>query len=219
MTPRELKRMLRQRRKELRRGLPALRRRAKARVDEIPAVQKERRRRRLRRVLMLAVIVLLACLVRCDCQPPALPPIEVTEPAPQPDAGVEVKKKPAVAAPARRRRVEAKVEAQPRNAFGSGARPPPSWLDEFRLQVAARSPRLAECFTGRDRPGALRWTTSLNPESGTAADHELEPIGPHSDVSADQRECVLKVLSDPKYRIAEGAKESLPERVSLVIEF
>ena len=90
---------------------------------------------------------------------------------------------------------------QPRGKYQNEAQSSPSWLDEFRLQVAARSPRLAECFSGTDRPGALRWTTAVNEESGAVSDHGLELVGTGADLYGKQRECVLAVLSSPGYRL------------------
>ncbi|MBK7865320.1 MAG: hypothetical protein IPJ65_43340 [Archangiaceae bacterium] len=94
----------------------------------------------------------------------------------------------------------------------------PAWLDEFRMQVAAASPRLAECFTGIERQ-ALRWSAAVNPKPGTVADHSLEPVGVGTDLTADQRTCVQAVLSSPVYRLTQLGDEPLPRRVSLVIEF
>ncbi len=215
MTPRELRRALRQRKKELRGSLPKLRRLARERAEQNPAIQREKRRRRIRRTLIVAALILLALLLRCDCQPAPPPPVVVVEPeVPEP------KPKPKVApAPAKRPPLKASLPQQPRADFDNGPRRSPNWLDDFRLQVSARSPRLAQCFTGTDGPGALRWTTSVNPESGAVSDHDLAPVGPGAELSAKQRECVLKALSNPPYRLNESVARGLPDRISLVIEF
>ncbi|APS00767.1 hypothetical protein [Pajaroellobacter abortibovis] len=42
-----------------------------------------------------------------------------------------------------------------------------------RLQVVARSPRIAQCLIGMDKPGALRWTSFVNP--GVASGQESGP--------------------------------------------
>ena len=91
-------------------------------------------------------------------------------------------------------------------------------LDDFRLQVAARSPRLALCFKGADRPGALRWNVALNPESGAVSDHVFEPVGA-AELSPAQRECMQRTLSSPGYHVTQADRQSLSSRVSLVIEF
>ncbi|WNG58351.1 hypothetical protein F0U59_29125 [Archangium gephyra] len=92
-------------------------------------------------------------------------------------------------------------------------------MDDFRIQVAARSPRLAQCFSGTERPGALRWTAAVNAASGSVSDHALEPVGTGGELSGKQRDCVQGVLSSPGYRLKPEQKQDLPGRVSIVIEF
>jgi hypothetical protein len=92
-------------------------------------------------------------------------------------------------------------------------------MDEYRLQVAARSPRLARCFQGAGRPGALRWTASVNPTRGEVSDHQLQPIGGGAELRREQRECLLEALSSPPYRLTAPGAPALPDRVGLVIEF
>lgn len=218
MTPRELRRAMRERRRELRREVRKLRRQTRAHAGRIPAVQKEKQRRRRRRLTaLLAVLLLSLLLTRCECQPaPAIPPepepapeVVHEEPEPAPAKKAEVKKKP----------LKATTKRQPRAGYEEAARAGPPWLEDFRLQVAARSGRLAQCFTGSERPGALRWSTAVDPESGAVADHEVEPVGPSAELSLDQRRCLVGVLSDPVYRLTDQQKQGLPSRISLVIEF
>ena len=213
--PRELRKEMRRRRRELRSALPALRRQARARTEELPAVKRRKRRRRVRRTLTVVLLLLLLCLVRCDCQPPlpAPPAVKVEPPEPEP--------KPKAPPPVRAKRppIRARTEPQPRGGFEAEARAAPNWLDDFRLQVAARSARLARCFTGAEKPGALRWTTSVNPDSGAVADHEIEPLGPGAELQGEQRQCVVQALANPAYKLAESQKQALPDRISLVIEF
>jgi hypothetical protein len=181
-------------------------------------VRAERRRRRLRRGILTALLLLLL-LLRCECDPPAPPP-PAPPPPEEPPAPPAPAPKPKAAAPAHKRRpLKVHVEPQPRAPMNGGGRAAPGWLTEFRLQVAARSQRLAQCFRGAEGPGALRWTTSVNPESGAATDHELEPVGPHADLSREQRDCVVQVLTQPPYRIGAPRDQALPDRVSLLIEF
>ncbi len=85
--------------------------------------------------------------------------------------------------------------------------------------MAARSGRLSECFKGAEKPGALRWTTSVSPESGAVSQHELEPLGAGAEIQGEQRACVLQVLSNPAYKLGAAQKQALPNRLSLVIEF
>lgn len=105
----------------------------------------------------------------------------------------------------------------PRPAFRPA---PPStvpWVRALRMQVAARSPRLAECFEGADRPGQLRWSATVEPGSGAVSDHRLEPMLHTSALARDERDCVVAVLTDPPYRLdAEGSE---PSRVGIVLEF
>ncbi|WP_257450426.1 hypothetical protein [Archangium lipolyticum] len=215
MTPRELRQELRRRKKELRRSAELMRRAARERVEQVPSVRREKRRRRIRRAVTIAALLLLAMLVRCECAPsPSAPPPEpVVNPAP------EVKpKKPAPPA-SKPKAFSDRMERQRRGSYQNEAQISPSWLDDFRLQVAARSPRLAQCFSGTDRPGALRWTAAVNAASGSVSDHALELVGTGGDLSGKQRDCVLGVLSSPGYRLKPEQKQDLPGRVSIVIEF
>ncbi len=215
MTPRELRRELRQRKKELRRSAELMRRAARERVDQLPAVQREKRRRRIRRAVTIAALLLLAMLTRCECapSPPAPPPEPVVEPAP------EVKPKKPSPPASKPKAFSDRMERQRRGSYQNEAQTSPSWLDDFRLQVAARSPRLAQCFSGTDRPGALRWTAAVNATSGSVSDHALELVGTGGDLSGKQRDCVQGVLSSPGYRLKPEQKQDLPGRVSIVIEF
>ncbi len=203
----------RQRRRALRAQLDERLRAVRARIAALPAVQQARRRRQRRRALSSAVLLLLLLFLRCDCGPgeaPApVPPVVVVL-----DAGI---KAPAVRV-AKRPASNERLASSKRPGYDTGNQPTPAWLDDFRLQVAARSPRLALCFTGADRPGALRWNVALNPESGAVSDHLFEPVGP-ADLTTAQRDCLKKVLSNPSFHVAEADRRSVPPRVSLVIEF
>jgi hypothetical protein len=215
MTPRELRRELRQRKKELRRSVELMKRAARERVEQVPAVQREKRRRHVRRAVTIAALLLLAMLTRCECgtAPLAPPPEPVVEPAPE-----EKTRKPAPPA-SKPKALSDRMERQRRGRYQNEAQTSPSWLDDFRLQVAARSPRLAQCFSGTERPGALRWTAAVNAASGSVSDHALESVGTGGDPSGKQRDCVLGVLSRPAYRLNPEQKQDLPGRVSIVIEF
>jgi hypothetical protein len=215
MNPRELRRAMRQRRIDLRESLRLTGRQARERIEQQPAVRRARARRRLRRTLGVAVLLLLASLMRCECERP--PPAEL--PKVEAKGAEEIKRAPPVQVPARRPPLRAQIEPMARAGYQGPERASPAWIDEFRLQVAARSPRLAQCFTGSDRPGSLRWTASVNPRSGAASDHELEPVGAGAELRREQRECVVGALSSPPYKLTAPQGESLPQRVSLVIEF
>lgn len=92
---------------------------------------------------------------------------------------------------------------------------PPPWLASLRVQVAARTPRLARCFEGAALPGALKWTAAF--AAGRPSDQRLTPLASTTSLPAARRACVLKVLSTPGYRLPDGGAGVA--RVSLVIEF
>ena len=210
----EVRDELRRRRKEIRRWLRDARQQARGRVDErLVAARRDRRRRRAERAVGLAVVVAVLSFVRCDCGEGARQ--GQSEEKVLADAGV----KRAADAGRPPGPLSARVERLPRATYLAGSMEAASWLDEFRLQVAARSPRLAQCFTGSERPGALRWSVALNPSSGVVADHELEPVGVDPGMKETQRECIEQVLSNPAYRLKAATEDSVSRRVSLVIEF
>jgi len=95
----------------------------------------------------------------------------------------------------------------------------PDWLQAFRLQVAARAPRLAPCFEGASAPGHLRWSAAVEPRRGTVSDHLLEPLLPEDVITTEARDCALAVLSDPPYRLPSEDAPTTPTRVALVLTF
>lgn len=202
---------LREQRKAARSRVAALKAEARVRVAKLPVVKNARRRRWVRRALTALILLLLLLFIRCDCGPSAIEPVDVVHVAV--DAGIKpiTRKKPF-------KPHRDTVGSNPRRGWATGTALGPAWLDEFRIQVAARSPRLAQCFTGTGRPGALRWSVALNPESGAVSDHELEPLGA-ADLSALQQQCLQKTLSTPPYRISPKDRLSVPPRVTLTIEF
>jgi hypothetical protein len=179
-------------------------------------MQKRARRRFRRRVAVFSGAFILAMLLlqRCGCGP--LPP-PVSGPSKDagvasapPDAGFRVKAVP-LKAP--------HLGKQQRGTLTVDLSASPPWLEELRLQVAARSPRLADCFRGADKPGALRWTTGVNPENGAVFDPDFELIG-DTMWQLGQRECITRVLSNPRYRFQHLPPPSAtPPRVSLMLEF
>jgi hypothetical protein len=216
LSPAELRQAMRARKKELRRQLPLMRKAARERAEQVPAVKRMReRRRRIRRAIGIAIIAILLLLMRCECGPGVPPELAKVVVAPPP----EVKPKPKVTVAGPKKPLSGQAKKQQRGDLGLAQPAQPTWIVEFQIQVAARSPRLAQCFTGIDRPGALRWSVSVNPQSGATSDHELEPVGLSTELSPEQRECVVKVLSSPVYKLTAPDKEALPNRVSLVIEF
>lgn len=215
MTRAELKQALKRRRAELEERLRALRARSESAIANDPRVQRARRRRRLKRLAAIALLLLLLLLIRCEGAsgpPPALAMVDAGTPVAR-----EVARKPPPARVGKKLVIAARPVERP--AFDTPARPPAEWVDEFRLQVAARSPRLAACFIGSARPGALRWTTLVSLQTGAVGEHDFESMGVSADLTRRQLDCLQAVLSKPEYLLKDAPAEGLPERVSLVLEF
>ncbi|MEZ4239909.1 MAG: hypothetical protein R3F59_27915 [Myxococcota bacterium] len=169
--------------------------------------------RKGRRWLVLAVIlaVLLALLCQCREDPP--PPEEL------PGEGVLAVGVPAPPAPPPApEEPPGAVARKPRPAFEGEPPARLPWLGAFRMQVAARSPRLAACFVGATAPGRLKWTASVAPATGQVSEHVFESVLGADELTQAQRTCVVDVLSDPTYRLAADERAT-PSRVSMVIEF
>jgi hypothetical protein len=219
MTPAEVREQARARKAALRAQLARTRNEARARLGEVPAVKeaRRRRRRRLGRAAAVAALVLLALLLQCRCQGEALAPAPPAAGAPEPQG------KPAARAapprPVKPGPLAGTLKGRPRGAFQGEASAAPPWLDTFRLQVAARSPRLARCFQGVERPGALRWSVAVDAASGAVSDGTLEPVGAGGSLGPVQRACVFGVLTTPGYRLPSGGSAALPSRVGLLLEF
>ena len=211
----EQKAQLRETKRRLREQLRAARARANAAVDANPALVKARRRRRIRRALTVAALLLLLLFLRCEGPPGQGPaPDAATAPKPEPKPLVKVPPKKPVA-----KKPVVASRAVERPDFDTPARPQAAWLDGFRLQVAARSPRLSRCFIGAERPGALRWTSLVSTGTGAVGSHEFEALGTSVDLTKEQRTCLEAALSNPGYGLEGAPTEGLPQRVSLVLEF
>ncbi len=198
-------------RAELQRRVDAARSAAVARRAKVPkkVSPREQERRRRRWLWLLLLLLLLLLCMRCGCVPP-----------PPPGVAVEVPAAPApVAAPVAPDPPPARIARRARPRFEVTAPQPLPWLDAFRLQVAARSPRLADCFTGISRPGALKWTAGVEPTHGLVSDQVLEPTLSGDDLDTVQRACVFGVLASPPYTLDAGTSPSTPARVGMVIEF
>ncbi len=112
-----------------------------------------------------------------------------------------------------------RIPRKDRPAFVNNAPESLLWVASFRLQVAARGARLAQCFVGAERPGAIKWTASVEPVSGRVSDHVLEPAHESEPLTAEQKGCVIAVVSDPPYRLEGGGVRATPQRVAVAIEF
>lgn len=179
----------------------------KRRLDE----RKRKQRKRRSRLVLLFLLLLLLLVSRCNCvedpvpvQGPAVPVPEVqAEPPPDPVA----------------RPVRPRVERIERPAFESQPMDPLPWLPSFRLQASARSPRLADCFVGAERPGRLRWTAAVDPVKGQVSEQRLEPVSAWDSLTQEQTACVKGVLAEPAYTLKPEGGPTTPTRVSMVIEF
>ena len=207
---------LRQKRKALRGLMKRKRSEVNQRIQQhlarSPGAKKNKWRNRLLWAALL--LILMLCLSRCECTSPG--------PAPaQKGRAVVVKvekvlaphKKPQAAPPTR-------TATRPRAQYKAESPVEPPWVEAFRLQVAARSQRLAECFVGVSKPGAIRWAASLTADTGAVFDQKIEPVPPGEDLTPEQQHCVMNVLEKPRYqKLATTYAAALPETVSLVLEF
>ncbi len=208
------------RKREVRAQLASLRKLHKQRLRELRAAQRNEGRQRKRwRLAALLVLLALALLLRCRCDegPARIGPPAVAAPAVRPPPPPAAKK------PKRRAPLQGRVVSQSRGAYPASKAVPHPWLDSFRLQVTSRSPRLAHCLQGSEKPGALRWSCEVDPAHGTVANQVLEPVGNGVELTGEQRACLMQVLSQPAYALKEGDMQSgapsTPVRVGLVVEF
>lgn len=216
---RELQREVKARKAALRQRLASQR----SQLD--PGFREHRQRRQRRRALLVVLLLVLVLLLlrQCDCAnppgPPAAPPT-VELPPIEPPAPKVVKPTPKVRKAKRPRRPTiAKIQTKNRPAYAPKPVSPTRWLTAFRLQIAARSPILARCFQGAQRPGALKWTATVDPRRGIVSDHSLEPTLAGAELTQPRRSCLIKALSTPPYRLPKPPGGDAPTRVSIVIEF
>jgi hypothetical protein len=178
------------------------------------ALKRPERRRPWRRWVLLALLLLLLMFLLRDCrcnEPPVEEPVAEGVAG---EAGLPSEPPPPPPAP-----LTGRVDRVDRPEFGTAAPAAIPWLDAFRLQVAARSPRLAECFVGAERPGTLKWSALVEPASGKVSDQTLEPTLLSDALTVEQRDCALAVLSTPAYRLQGNDERSTPSRISMAIEF
>lgn len=166
-----------------------------------------RRRRRSPRRWPRRLPLLLLLLLRC-VEVPA--PIEVATTEPPTADGPVMTDAPLPGG---------RISRRDRPSFHAPAPEPLPWLAAFRLQVASRGTRLAACFVGAPRPGALKWTVAVEPRTGRVSDATLLPTLASDDLTSAQRECALDVLADPPYALDPATAPSTPSRVGIVVEF
>ena len=210
------KQALEAKRKAMREQVAARRRNRPPRKPRPPRARRSRRKKKKEEEekrrpwwLLLLLLLPLLCCLPLDCtedepeevvpEPEPVGEVEPVEPVPEEPGG--------------------RIPSQERPDFGT--RPPdaPSWIDSFRMQVAARGPRLAQCFVGAKEPGQFKWTTSVVPETGVVSEHALEPMLNSPDLRRAERLCVLEVLENPPYTLEAADEPSTPSRVGIVIEF
>lgn len=191
---------------ELQRRRQAAREEIKRRKAKAHSEDKKKKRRWLWTLLLLLLLALLCPDCSCDRSTGT-----VTNPIPPPAVVEEP--------PAPLPRLTGKVKRKDRPEFPVKTPAPLPWLDAFRMQVSARSPRLATCFVDAQRPGMLRWSSSVDPVTGVVSQHTLEPTLQSEALSKTQRACVLEVLTSPEYVLEVDEERSTPSRVGMVIEF
>ena len=169
-------------------------------------------RKSKRRWVALGLLMLLLFFVP-ECEEEA-PPL-----APEPRSADTVERTAGTPAPPRPGLPGGQVPLTSRSSMPVPQPDALPWLASFEMQVAARSPRLAGCFEGARRPGALQWTARVESVTGTVSDHALEPLLETESLSARRRACLVEVLSTPPYRLHQHDRRATPPRVRLVIEF
>lgn len=186
-----------------------------------PAVKEvhlQAKRRRQRRTLALLIaILLLLLMMRCECTEEPAAPVVVEPTLPEPPQP----KKPG---PARKPKVppvvlEGTVDGSERDTMAVEPTTPPAWLPQFRLQVSARSPKLAACFIGTEKPGALRWSALVHARSGRVTESVVEPVFRGVSLNNAQHDCLVKGLTEPAFALDEPDPQAAARRVSLIFEF
>lgn len=184
------------------------------RNPEVMRLISRRRRRLLIRILL--VVILIYLLLQLDCRGdtavelPSLNEI-ATEQIDAPLRQIRKRKQ--------RRKLSGKVKSEQRGNLALDLSSVPPWLDAFRLQVAARSPRLARCFEGNERPGAMRLSALVNAGSGRMSEPAIEPAFRGADLTSTQEKCLLRVLASQPYKLGADAPQAASRRVSLIFEF
>jgi hypothetical protein len=186
-----------------------------------------------RRTLILAtvaILILVALLSRCSCSKTNTPPTALGTPA-SPGTPTPAARQIKILQPQKRLSMSGNGTKSRRDRFMLDDSLVSSWLAEFRKQVAGRSWRLQKCFDEGAGVGSVRWTTTLNPASGTVTAHQFEPLGSTSALSSSTHDCLVAVLANPSYELARPSDERLSAnadtkahetrslQVSMVFEF
>ena len=178
----------------------------------------KQRRRRMQQLALVLLVILLLLLLRLDCTDvPST--ASVSQPAAveiEPKAA-ELPKKPLPRKP--QLKLVGQIKASDRASMALESLEPPPWLPQFRLQVAARSPRLASCFDGAERSGALRWSALVHARAGRVTESVVEPVFRGVNLEEAQLDCLVKGLSELPYVLDEPDPQAAARRVSLIFEF
>ena len=170
LSPEEAKRVITARKKELRRQISSERQILHERLG-IGVGGRSGLRRRL--TLLICLVIVWLALRDCECDvppsdlgqasaPKAVPPTE-----PQENVSAIDVSKPAKSSLKKKSRLSrGRIEPQQRPQYKSEMPSKKRWLRTLRLQVAARSPRLAKCFVGIKAPGAIKWSATIAVDSG-----------------------------------------------------
>lgn len=228
MRPRPSKAALRQKRSAMREKLAehTERRRQTLRARQQRSLERAKRHRRKGRSpskprnpwrWATAALLVLLCWRSCVEEPPDVTPAMPSAQAATTGPVGRTTEPLAVAPP---HIIPATVERLDRPDYAVAKPVALPWLGSFRMQVAARGPRLAECFVGADAPGQLKWSGAVEPVAGRVSDHAFTPTSGSATLTRDQEECAVAVLSDPPFRLEAGPEPpSTPHRVSLILEF
>ena len=208
------KRLLRARRREMRLKLKERRARVKKQIQKTksPLTQKYQKHRML---IALSLLALLLALIskECNCE------TQQRTSAPVPAPPFTKSPKPSQPKTKTRAQPKGRLETRIRPTYKSLPPKPQHWVANFKLQVAARSPRLATCFEGSEQPGALKWIATIAPAQGEVLNQDFETFLGAIEISKQQRACLEQVLKSPAYRLPKAKANSPSSRIGIVIEF
>lgn len=171
--------------------------------------QKKARQKRLRvRFLILGLLLLLLIVCKCSCEKfnsnsPQISPSFQT-PTPKPSY-VEQKTN----------RVR-ELNKLPRPVFTAPPVKEPKWTQILRTQVSARSAKLSSCFPNAPM-GMLRWNAHISGASGLTTQHEFQELNGMSEITNDQKLCLIKIFAEIPYSVGEF--NTLETQFSFILAF
>ena len=220
MNRKDIKLKLREQKKLLRLSSKERRKQIKERLDQLrPVKSKKPKSKKAIFVKLILLLILILFLLRDSCSEMGGKierPNNVDIPKKNHVAGV---KKSSVKKHTLSKRSTGRFNSRKRSDFILSSPKPQPWITGFRMQVAARSGRLARCFEGADRPGAIKWSGAVEPTEGTVSDHTIEPILYGGEIPNSKLNCLKNVLTYPPYILTGESNFATPSRVGMVIEF